>query len=192
LVRHGEVHNPQHLVYASLPGFQLNAQGVRQAQEAGGYLAPRPIGAVWSSPLARAVQTAKRVAAPHGLEVGLLSGLVEWRLLDRWAGHRWKDLPRLFPGEVEAYLQEPADLGFSPESLAGLAERIAGVVRQVAEGSPHGEVVVVGHQDPIQAGRLSLTGQPLDRLFEDRPGHGSVITLRPGDCWAEIRRWDPA
>ena len=192
LVRHGEVHNPQHLVYASLPGFNLSARGIRQAREAGRYLAHRPIRTVWSSPLQRATQTAEHVAAPSGLPVRMRSDLVEWKLLDRWAGHPWEELPRLFPGEVEAYLQQPSELGFSPETLAQLAERIAGAVHKIIDGAPGGEVVVVGHQDPLQAGRLALTGQPLNRLFRDRPGHGTVITLRPGDPWTEIRRWDPA
>lgn len=190
LVRHGEVHNPLHLVYASLPGFKLSTLGVRQTQEAGRFLAERPIRAVWSSPLERALQTAQNLAAPHRSEVNVLSDLVEWKLLDRWAGHPWEQIPKLFPGETEAYLQHPSDLPFAPETLTELAERIAGAVRKVAAASS-GEVVMVGHQDPIQAGRLALTGRSFDRLFQDRPQHCSVITLRPGRCWTEIRKWDP-
>ena len=191
LVRHGEVHNPRHLVYASLPGFYLSTRGVRQTREAGRYLAARPIREVWSSPLTRALETAENLADPHLIEVQALSELVEWRLLDRWAGRRWEQIPTLFPGEVEAYLEHPLELGFASESLRELAERISGAVRKIAASTSSGEVVVVGHQDPIQAARLALTGQPLQRLFEDRPQHCSVITLRPADTWTEVRKWDP-
>lgn len=191
LVRHGEVHNPQHLVYASLPGFHLSPLGVRQTREAGRYLASRPLRAVWSSPLQRARETAINLAAPHQLEVKVLSDLVEWKLLDRWAGLRWEHIPKQFPGEVEAYLQHPSDLVFASETLSQLAQRIAQAVEKVAATSPEGEVAVVGHQDPIQAGRLALTGQPLDRLFQDRPQHCSVITLQPGNSWTEVKKWDP-
>lgn len=190
LVRHGEVHNPRHLVYASLPGFHLSSHGVRQTREAAGYLADRPIRAVWSSPLQRAQETAEALAAPHGLQVRTLSDLGEWRLLDRWAGHPWDQIPKLFPGEVEAYLRHPFNLGFAPETLRELADRIANAIQKVA-ASTTGEVTVVGHQDPIQAGRLALIGLPLQRLFQDRPQHCSVITLRPGDPWTETRKWDP-
>ncbi|MCQ3802603.1 MAG: histidine phosphatase family protein [bacterium] len=192
LVRHGEVHNPRHLVYASLPGFYLSTRGVLQTHQARRYLAARPIRAIWSSPLKRAVETAENLAVPHLAEVQVLSELVEWKLLDRWAGHSWEQIPTLFPGEVEAYLQHPSDLGFASETLMELAERVSLAVRKIAASTSSGEVVVVGHQDPIQAARLALTGQPLRQLFQDRPQHCSVITLRPGDCWTEVRKWDPA
>lgn len=191
LVRHGEVHNPRHLVYASLPGFRLSSHGVRQTREAAEYLARRPIQAVWSSPLQRARETARNLAAPHGLPVQLLSDLIEWKLLDRWAGQPWERIPELFPGEVEAYLEHPSNLGFAPETLQELADRISNAVQKVAASIHTGEVAVVGHQDPIQAGRLALTGLSLQRLFHDRPRHCSVITLRPGDSWTEVRKWDP-
>ena len=191
LVRHGEVHNPRHLVYASLPGFRLSPRGVKQTQQAGGYLAGRPIRAVWSSPLERALQTAENLAAPHRLQVGVLPGLVEWGLMDRWAGHRWEEIPELFPGEMEAYLQHPSRLAFGPETLPELAERIATAVRSADATVSDGEVAVVGHQDPIQAGRLLLTGRSLTELFQDRPEHCSVITLCPGDPWTEIGAWSP-
>lgn len=191
LVRHGEVHNPRHLVYASLPGFRLSRRGVRQTHQAGDYLAGRPLRAVWSSPLERAVRTAENLAAPHRLEVGILPELVEWKLMDRWAGHRWEDLPEVFPGEVEAYLRRPSHLPFAPEALPELAERIAKAVEKAAATVSGGEVAVVGHQDPIQAGRLRLTGRSLDEQFRDRPEHCSVVTLRPGDPWTEIGMWSP-
>ena len=191
LVRHGEVHNPRHLVYASLPGFRLSRRGVRQTRQAGGYLGGRPLTAVWSSPLERALQTAENLATPHRLEVKVIPDLVEWKLMDRWAGHRWEEIPELFPGEMEAYLQHPTELAFTPETLAELAERIATAVRRAEATVTDGEVAVVGHQDPIQAGRLLLTGRSQEKLFQDRPEHCSVITLRPGDPWREIGVWSP-
>ncbi len=56
---------------------------------------------------------------------------------------------------------------------------------------PGGTAVVVSHQDPVQALRLVLTGRPLGTLPEDKPGHGTILTLEPGDPWAESGRWDP-
>ena len=41
LLRHGEVHNPDRVLYGRLPGFRLSALGARPAAEAAAWLAQR-------------------------------------------------------------------------------------------------------------------------------------------------------
>ncbi|MFO7549120.1 MAG: histidine phosphatase family protein [Acidimicrobiia bacterium] len=191
LVRHAEVENPDHLVYASLPGFRLSERGRRQARAAARYLGSRPIVAVWSSPLERALETAGVIAERAAAPVRVDSDLEEWRLAERWSGIRWEDLPDERPGELEGYLEHPHDLPFSDESLDDLARRMADTVVALHHRHPEGDVVVVSHQDPVQAGRLRLTGGDLRRLNGDKPGHAAVISLRPGSPWREEVRWEP-
>ena len=191
LVRHGEVHNPKHVVYADLPGYRLSERGGLQAKEAGRYLASSPIVSVWSSPLERAIETAHLIAARHRLSVRIDEELTEWRLSGRWAGIQWEALPTRMPGELEAYLEHPWDLHFTPETLEALAERIAGVAARLDASHPHGEVVIVGHQDPIHAARLRLTGTDARLQQKDKPDHAEVISLRPGTPWKEASIWKP-
>ena len=106
LVRHGEVDNPQHVVYAALPGFELSELGRLQAKEAARYLSRQPIVAVWSSPLERSLSTAAVIASRSGLPVSVDADLTEWKIADGWAGIVWEDLPIRRPGELEAYLEE--------------------------------------------------------------------------------------
>lgn len=192
LVRHGEVDNPDHLVYSDLPGFGLSPFGVEQARRVGRYLGARPVVAIWSSPLERALRTAEEIAGRTGVPVKVDSGLTEWRITNRWKGQTWRDLPHVRPGELEAYLESPDDLPFAEESLAQLADRVAATARRLDEQHPHGDVVIVSHQDPIQAGRLRLIGAPLDGLHQDKPAHGAVVTLRPGPAWRVETIWDPS
>jgi broad specificity phosphatase PhoE len=203
LVRHGEVANPDHLVYAALPGFTLSDLGTRQAEAAAAYLADRPVALVLSSPLERAVATAAPIAAVHGLPVETDDRLAEWGLGDRWAGNRWESLPEVFPGELEAYLAEPSVLDFAPESLADLATRVAAAVTEawkrthpIGDGPEVGDIVVVSHQDPIEAARRRLTGRPAPDFHTGKPGHAAVVALvpRPGPesgVWDEARHWEP-
>lgn len=191
LVRHAEVHNPGHVVYASLPGFGLSDLGRLQAREAARYLGSQPIVAVWSSPLQRALETAAPIAGRLGLPVRIDEELTEWRLSEGWAGQRWEDLPTSRPGELEAYLEHPDRLPFSAESLAQLAMRMRAVLDRLNELHPQGDVVVVSHQDPVQAARLSITGTDLSQLNMDKPEHASVATIRPGTPWREEVRWSP-
>jgi broad specificity phosphatase PhoE len=188
LVRHGEVENPGHVVYADLPGFHLSELGRRQADAAAARLGAIARGApVVSSPLERAVETALIIARAVGTEPQIDPGLTEWRLGQRWAGTAWEDLPDRFPGELEAYLAHPADLPFSPESIAEVAERMTAVVGRLGAGHPNaGEAILVSHQDPLQAVRLRLTGRPLSALPVAKPGHAEVLTLdAAGGRWIE-------
>jgi broad specificity phosphatase PhoE len=191
LVRDAEVDNPDHIVCGSLPGFDLSPHGLEQARRVGRYLGPRPVVAIWSSPQQRALRTAEEIAGRSGVPVRVHPDLTDWSLMDRWKGHPWGSIASLFPGELEAYLGNPASLDFIEEPLSALAERVATVARALDAEHPHGDVVVVSHQDAIQAGRLHLTGAGLSSLHEGRPGHGAVITLRPGPSWKEETTWEP-
>ncbi len=193
LVRHGEVLNPDHLVYARLDGFVLSELGRTQAAATARYLATAPVSVVLSSPLERAVATATAIAAPHGVEVATVADLTEWRLGDRWSGHPWDALPTLFPGELEAYLEDPSEIPSNPEPLSSLADRWTSVVRSAVAAEPGGDIVVVAHQDPVEAGRRRLTGRGFARFHEAKPTHASVTTLDPrGEPWTEVGYWEPA
>lgn len=191
LVRHGEVENPDHIVYGDLQQFGLSATGFSQARATAAYLADRPIGAVCSSPLTRASQTARAIAAPHRLEVEIVDQLTEFGLSWRWRGVRWEELEDRFPGEVDAYLDHPWDLPFSPESLDEMSDRMDETIRRLMEDHPGGELVVVSHQDPVQAARLSLTAAGFSSFSSDKPAHAEVITLEPGTPWRQTARWAP-
>jgi broad specificity phosphatase PhoE len=191
LVRHAEVDNPDHLVCGSMPGFDLSPHGLEQARRVGRYLGPRAVVAIWSSPLQRALRTAEEIAARSGVPVRVHPDLTDWSLMERWKGHPWASIASRFPGEIEAYLEHPESLDFIDEQLGDLAERVAAVARLLDAEHPHGDVIVVSHQDAIQGARLVLTGGALSALHDDRPASGAVVTLRPGPAWREETSWEP-
>lgn len=191
LVRHGEVENPQRVVYADMPGFGLSARGRAEAAAAAEYLASIPVTALYASPLQRAQETAWMIADACAVDVLTRDDLTEWLLGRRWKGVPWENLTEAFPGELEAYLAHPTDLPFAEESIEALGRRIATAAREVMSAHPGEHVGVVSHQDPIQAGRLTLRNVPLGELHLDRPGHCHVLTLEPGEPWEEVGRWVP-
>lgn len=191
LVRHGEVHNPRHLCYGDLPRFGLSAAGRRQARAAAEHLAAADADLLLCSPLRRARETAGIIGRRLALPPVPDARLTEWRLGTRWAGVVWEELPLVFPGELEAYLDHPADLPFSPESLAATAERVVDLVDELGRTHPGHRAILVFHQDPLQAARLRLTGEPLTRLHTAKPGHAAVLTLVPGRPWRLVAAWEP-
>lgn len=162
LLRHGEVHNPDGILYGRLPGFRLSANGRHQAEIVAKALADADLGAVVASPLQRAQETAAPVAAAHGLQVGTDEGLIE-------AGNQFEGervsvgdgalrSPRHWPK-----LRDP----FTPswgEPYREIGERMLAAVHRARETAPGREVLCVSHQLPIWTLRRFVTGQ---RLWHD-------------------------
>ncbi|MEE9299056.1 MAG: histidine phosphatase family protein [Acidimicrobiia bacterium] len=192
LVRHGEVLNPDGIVYGDLPGFFLSDAGRAQTVTAAARLSGVPVDALVVSPLERARATAEPIAAVVETKLLIDDRLTEWAIGTRWAGVAWHDLPIRFPGEVEAYEEHPDDLPFLSETLADLANRMHDVIVELGELHPGGTAVLVSHQDPVQVLRLRLIGRDLSNLHADKPSHGSVISLRAnGSTWVEESSWSP-
>jgi broad specificity phosphatase PhoE len=158
LLRHGEVDNPQHVLYGRLPGFHLSTNGCLMAAAAADYFSERPVMAVFSSPLERAQETAGPVAERLGLPI-----VTDQRLTE--ASNRFEGLafgvgdgllrhPAYWP-----YLRNP----FRPswgEAYRDVVTRMLAVMEAAREAAAGAEAVCVSHQLPIWATR---------RLAEDRP-----------------------
>ena len=83
LLRHGEVHNPNHVLYGRLPGYHLSANGRMMAAAAADYFDGRPVAAVFASPLERAQETGADASQrqPAGIaetEVGCGHAVCAW------------------------------------------------------------------------------------------------------------------
>src|SRR5438045_8207924 len=77
LVRHGVTAHTGPLLSGRMPGIDLSDKGVEQARAAAARLAVLPIAVVYASPIERTTQTASYIAAPLGLEVQPLPGVIE-------------------------------------------------------------------------------------------------------------------
>ena len=69
LLRHGEVHNPEGVLYGRLPGYRLSERGEQMAMRVAEAVAERDVVRLVSSPLERAQQTAAPIAEKLGLDV---------------------------------------------------------------------------------------------------------------------------
>jgi broad specificity phosphatase PhoE len=77
VLRHGEVHNPDKILYGRLPGFRLSDLGTQMALAAAKALHGHDVTHVVSSPLERAQQTAVPFAEQFGLDVVTDDRLIE-------------------------------------------------------------------------------------------------------------------
>ncbi len=195
IVRHGEVFNPNHVVYADLSGFDLSPVGVLQAHELGKHLASVPIDIIITSPLARARHTATAIQRHHEhIEMHVDDRLTETHMYPEWTGQQWEDIERRYPEQLRGYLEDPTALSDVSESVFELFARVSSCTDDAIDAG-HRTIVVVGHQDPSQALRLGLVGRPLSELAVDPPKHASATTLlmhEHGARFEEVSSWHPA
>jgi broad specificity phosphatase PhoE len=194
LLRHGEVYNPDGLLYGRLPGYRLSDLGVAQAKLAAEYLAARDVRYLVSSPLERARQTAAPLADLTGLPVATDDRLIEAdnKLEGRpVAGGKglftdvrlWKHYRNPFrPSWGEPYVEIAARMLAAARAARDEAERAAG------------EAVCVSHQLPIVIARRSVEGL---RLFHDprrrQCSLASVTSLTfDGDRVVQVSYHEPA
>jgi broad specificity phosphatase PhoE len=180
MLRHGEVYNPDKILYGRLPGYRLSELGLKMAQAAADALAEHDVTRVVSSPMERAQQTAEPIAAKFGLTVEIDERLIE--SLNLFEGKRvaagdgalrnpryWWLLRNPFrPSWGEPYRQ------IAERMYAGLLD-----VRKAAEGH---EAVCVSHQLPIWTLRRYVEGK---RLWHDprkrQCGLASLTSFRFAD-----------
>ncbi len=77
VARHGEVENPQKILYGRQPGWRLSTRGQQMAEVLGEWSKPLNIGALHVSPLQRAQETAAPIARAHGIEITTDERLIE-------------------------------------------------------------------------------------------------------------------
>lgn len=160
-MRHGEVHNPEGVLYGRLPDFHLSGLGQRMARTVADHLAQHEadVVEVTASPLERAQETAAPVAAAFGLEVGTDDRLVEAGNSFQGdkvvgAGSRlWS--PRLWPR-----YRNPLRPSWG-EAYVAQQGRVLAVAREAAERVEGHEAVLVSHQLPIWCARRSAEGRHL-------------------------------
>jgi broad specificity phosphatase PhoE len=76
-LRHGEVHNPEGILYGRLPGYRLSDKGEQQAKLVAEFLSGHDIARVISSPLQRAQETARPLGAMFQVDVATDDRLIE-------------------------------------------------------------------------------------------------------------------
>ncbi|ONH29857.1 histidine phosphatase family protein [Pseudofrankia asymbiotica] len=160
LVRHGEVFNPEKILYGRLPNYRLSETGEQQAKVTAEFLAGFDVAAVIASPLLRAQQTAAPIAAAHRLAVITDHRLIESR--NFFEGRAFEASPRLLRDpKMWSVLRNPLRPSWG-EPYTEIAERMLRAAAEWRDTFPGRHVVLVSHQLPVWTARRALEGL---RLF---------------------------
>jgi len=192
LLRHGEVHNPDGVLYGRLPGFHLSDLGRQMAQRIADTIGDRDITHVVASPLERAQETAAPLATARGLEV-----LSDVRLIEStnvFEGKRFSmgdgilRKPQVWP-----HLWNPVRPSWG-EPYKAVAARMMAAVYDARDAARGHEAVVVSHQLPIWTTRLHVEGRRF--LHDPRKRQCTLCSLTSvvfdGDRMVTLQYSEPA
>lgn len=159
VVRHGEVDNPNRVLYGRLPGYRLSPLGEQMAERVAEFMDGRDVVHLAASPLERAQQTAAPTSRVLGLEVSTDERLIE-------AGNSFEgttvgaDPRQLLRWEYLRRLGNPIQPSWG-EPYRDIVVRMLAAVEEARRTARGHEAVLVSHQLPIEVLRRSIEGRRL-------------------------------
>jgi broad specificity phosphatase PhoE len=152
LVRHGEVFNPEGILYGRANGFFLSERGLAMADRVAQRLGDDDITVIKASPLERAQQTAAPLAAARGIEVQVDERLIESE--NYFAGKPFKIGSSLvYNPAAWLHLWNPIRPSWG-EPYKQVAARMWASIEDARAAAEGHEAVLVSHQLPIWIARL--------------------------------------
>jgi broad specificity phosphatase PhoE len=158
LVRHGEVHNPEGVLYGRIPGYRLSEAGRAQAAAAADYLRALPLAALFASPQQRAQETAAFIAGAHPA----LAIQTDERLNEVLVPHEGQPHSAMEAIRWDIYTGNQPPYETPGEVLARVRDFVA-MVRRDHRGR---QVAAVTHGDIVVVSFLYAMRQPAEVIVE--------------------------
>lgn len=194
IMRHGEVHNPEGLLYGRMPGFELTARGHAMAKMIADSLLNRgaDIAEVIASPLKRAQQTAQPTALAYELPITADTRLIESANHFEGQAVNAHRLALAHPRNWK-YFIHPTRPSWG-EPYTQVASRMSAAVSAALPRVQGREALLVSHQMPIVSLTRFIKGQPLAHLPMNRKcSLASLTTLTfDGYTLVDITYEEPA
>ena len=161
VVRHGEVENPDGILYGRQSNWHLSVRGREMAEAVAKWTHGRDIAAVIASPLERAQETAQPIAALHKLSINTDPRLIE--AANVFEGKKFgvgASSGALLKPSAWRHLWNPWRPSWG-EPYREQIERMMAAINNARALAAGREAVCVSHQLPIWILRSAIEGRPL-------------------------------
>jgi broad specificity phosphatase PhoE len=176
LARHGETEWNVKEVFRGRIDVELNETGIRQAELLAQYLSNIKIGAVYSSPLKRALKTAEMIATCHNLDVEIAPGLIDFDY-GEWQGLSHKQVKNRYKELYSQWLNNPQQVTMpGGESLDDVSKRATGVVNEII-ARYRGAAVLVSHRVVNKVLICALLGLDSSHFWNIRQDTAGMTTF---------------
>jgi phosphoserine phosphatase len=190
LIRHGETEFNKIHRFQGRVNVPLNQEGIDQARALGRALKNERLAAIYSSPLTRAVETARLVKCFHPSTPFFEEpGLIEMDLgeFDGMEGQRWAEC---YPDFRSRWLEAPATLRMpGGESLQDVLNRVVETLDRITLNySPKSTLLISSHNFVNRVILCHALGKSLDRFRELRQGNATLNVLYKAGrkFWVEV------
>jgi broad specificity phosphatase PhoE len=188
LVRHGETEWNRVERFRGRTDIELNETGHTQAQAVAGRLATWPVQAVFSSPLKRALDTARPIAAACGHELSILESVIDVDYGD-WAGLSPEEAQARDPDVFTTWRDNPLLARFPHgERMEQVRDRTWGAIEGLCATHPGQTLVLVSHVAILRTifcAALGLEGDGFWRIGHD---NAAISVLEAGAGRRFLRR----
>lgn len=188
LLRHAETDWNRERRFQGWRDVPLSATGREQAESAARLLAATRIEAVWSSPLARARDTAAIIAAPHRLAVQESDAFREMGF-GEWEGLTRDEVRERFPDAHRAWAETPHEAAWpGAETLAMVRARALAGLEALRAAHTGQTICLVSHGITGRLLILEALGLGPDRLWSFQLSSTGISELEFRDDWTTLHR----
>lgn len=184
LVRHGDTDATEREYFAGWMNLPLTPRGRKRILKVREFLGERQFDGVFSSPLARTMETALLLA---GLDTPLeVCEDLKERSFGQWEGKGWRHLRDEFPEEVTEWERDP--LRFTPpggESFERVLKRVIHFWERL-KSFPNGRYLVVTHAGVLRCFLVHLLGVRFEQTFALRLDPGVLIVVKDNEGFSQV------
>ena len=175
LIRHGETDwNREQKIMGNRP-IPLNSIGIQQAEAVGHSLRSVGVDAIYTSPLKRAVQTARAIARMKKIK-WIESPEVAEIYYGSWIGKKFSEV-REEPAYI-CYHTSPSEAQIpGGEKMVDVHARVVGFVERLRKKHEDGRIVVVSHADVIKTILVHYMNLHLNDILKFRIDNCSISLL---------------
>ena len=164
LVRHCEAQGNFERIFQGHWNGNITDNGKIQLSKLAEKMKDYPFDYLYSSPLIRAVKTAKACNIYHNKPIGIIRNLIEINGGD-WEGKKWADFPALFPNESKLWTLEPHSFTApNGESMIDVYDRISKTIDMLAKRHEGKTICIASHGCAIRNYLCYAKGWNIDKL----------------------------
>ncbi len=177
LVRHGETEANRLNAFRGRLDVPLNENGREQAEALARAMEQKQIKAIYSSPLSRALDTAKTIGKTKGLTVNIIEGFNNINL-GEWEGRPKDEVKEKYPDFWHQWVNDTEHMKFpGGDTLEDAKNRAFKALKEVMEENKGETIVVVSHRCIIKvliAAVLDMNDRYFWKFYLDNASYSTV------------------